>query len=173
MAHFAEIRSDNNTVLRVIVISEQQAIDHGGENSIELEKWVKDNHPNDPLIEQQLGIYPETYWKRTSYNTIKNIHIKDGTPFRGNYAGIGFTYDSVNDIFISPKPHNSWTFDLTTASWKAPVAFPSVITYGDGAPYRIQWDEENLRWLGIALTGEQSNEFAWDPGSSSWLATGN
>ena len=40
MAHFAEIRSDNNTALRVIVIGEQQVIDHGGENSTELEQYV-------------------------------------------------------------------------------------------------------------------------------------
>lgn len=172
MAHFAEIRSDNNTVLRVIVIGDQQVIDHGGENSVELEKWVKDNHPNDPIIEQELGTYPETYWKRTSYNTIRNTHLKGETPFRGNYAGIGAIYDSVNDIFYSPKPHNSWNLNLTTASWEAPVAFPSIITYGDGAYYLIYWDEINQKWLGKTRE-ENPQQFEWDPNVSSWIATGN
>jgi hypothetical protein len=172
MAHFAEIRSDNNTVLRVIVISEQQAIDHGGENSAQLEQWVKDNHPNDPIIEQQLGTYPETYWKRTSYNTVRNIHKNGGTPFRGNYAGIGCIYDSTNDIFYGPQPYNSWSLNLATASYEAPVAFPTINTYGDGAYYRITWDEDNLRWLGHTAE-ENPQEFEWDANSSSWIATGN
>ena len=172
MAHFAEIRSDNNEVLRVIVIGDQQAIDHGGENSAELEQWVKDNHPNDPIIEQQLGTYPETYWKRTSYNTVRNIHKNGGTPFRGNYAGKGSIYDSTNDIFHSAQPYNSWTFNLSIADWEAPVAFPSVTTYGDNAPYRIIWDEDNLRWLGYDNSNPR-NEFSWDPSLSSWVATGN
>lgn len=173
MAHFAEIRSDNNKVLRVIVIGDQQAIDHGGEDSTELEQWVKDNHANDPIIEQQLGTYPETYWKRTSYNTYQNQHLNGGTPFRGNYAGVGFTYDPTNDIFYGDKPFDSWTFNSSIANWEAPVAFPSVTTYGDGAEYQIRWDEDNSRWLGIAYTGTDSNKFAWDPDLSSWVATGN
>jgi|DEB0MinimDraft_10_1074344.scaffolds.fasta_scaffold05588_4 hypothetical protein len=170
MAHFAEINSDNNKVLRVIVIGEQQAIDHGGENSIELEQWVKDNHPKDPFIDY--SNISDTYWKRTSYNTRENKHLNGGTPFRGNYAGVGFTYDPINDIFYSPQPYNSWTLNLTTASYEAPVAYPSIITYGDGAYYRITWDEDNLRWLGYD-NSDPSNEFAWDPDLSSWIATGN
>ena len=170
MAHFAEINSDNNKVLRVIVIGEQQAIDHGGENSIELEQWVKDNHPKDPFIDY--SNISDTYWKRTSYNTRENKHLNGGTPFRGNYAGVGCTYDSINDIFYGDKPFNSWTLNLTTASYEAPVAYPSVTTYGDGAPYKILWDEDNLRWLGYD-NSDSSNEFAWDPDLSSWVATGN
>ena len=69
MAHFAEIRTDTNKVLRVIVISDSQCSQNGGENTTELEQWVKNNHANDPVIEQELGTYPETIWKQTSYNT--------------------------------------------------------------------------------------------------------
>ena len=43
--------------------------------------------------------------KRTSYNTYANAHSGEGTPFRGNYAGIGYTYDYARDAFIPPKPH--------------------------------------------------------------------
>ena len=62
--------------------------------------------------------------KRTSYNTYGNQHKTDGIPFRGNYAGIGFQYDEVNDVFISPKPYNSWTLNENTWLWEAPIARP-------------------------------------------------
>jgi len=43
-------------------------------------------------------------WFQTSYNTIGGVHLLDGTPFRKNYAGIGFTYDEDKDAFIPPQP---------------------------------------------------------------------
>ena len=49
--------------------------------------------------------------KRTSYNTVGNTHTDGGTPFRGNYAGIGFTYDTDNDVFYGPQPYGSWTLN--------------------------------------------------------------
>ena len=67
--------------------------------------------------------------KRTSYNG--NI--------RGNYAGIGFTYDKTNDVFIPPKTFDSWVLDETTWDWKAPVDYPS-----DGKDYT--WNEETTSW---------------------------
>jgi hypothetical protein len=170
MAHFAEIRTDTNRVLRVIVISDSQCSENGGENTAELEQWVKNNHANDPIIEQELGTYPETIWKQTSYNTYLNEHANGGTPLRGNYAGIGHIYDSENDIFYCDKPFDSWILDLSIADWKAPIAYPSVETYGDGAPYTIRWDENNLRWLGYT---SDEQEFAWNPEITSWVATGN
>jgi len=54
--------------------------------------------------------------KRTSYNTYGNSH-PNGTPFRGNYAGIGFTYDPVRDAFIAPKPEGDWVLNETTLLW--------------------------------------------------------
>jgi hypothetical protein len=48
--------------------------------------------------------------KKTSYNTIKGVHLLGGTPFRKNHAGIGYTYDETRDAFIPPKPFNSWIF---------------------------------------------------------------
>jgi hypothetical protein len=56
--------------------------------------------------------------KRTSYNTVGNEHTDSGTPFRGNYAGIGYTYDETNDVFVEPKPvKEGWTFTLNTTTW--------------------------------------------------------
>ena len=54
-------------------------------------------------------------WVKASYNE----------SIRKNYAGIGYTYDTVKDAFIAPKPHASWTLNNTTCKWEAPVAFPT------------------------------------------------
>ena len=58
---------------------------------------------------------------RTSYNTIENKHINGGTPFRKNYAGIGYTYDWQRDAFIPPKPVETYILDEETCNWKPPV----------------------------------------------------
>lgn len=72
--------------------------------------------------------------KRTSYNTRGNTHKLDGTPFRGNYAGKGFIYDDVNDVFIEPQPYASWSLNETTWTWEAPIDYPD-----DGQGY--YWNE--------------------------------
>lgn len=78
-------------------------------------------------------------WKQTSYNTVGNIHKLGGTPFRKNFAGIGFTYDEDRDAFIPPKPFNSWILNEDTCIWEAPVAYPT-----DGQRYN--WNETNQTW---------------------------
>jgi len=78
-------------------------------------------------------------WKQTSYNTHGGIHKLDGTPFRKNYAGIGYTYDQTRDAFIPPKTYNSWILNETTCLWEAPVAYPT-----DGQRYN--WNETNQSW---------------------------
>ena len=85
------------------------------------------------------GNIREQVCKRTSYNTRGGAHINDGTPFRKNYAGIGFTYDYARDAFIPPQPFNSWTLNSDTCLWDSPVAYPE-----DGNRYT--WDEENQEW---------------------------
>ena len=77
--------------------------------------------------------------KRTSYNTIGGVHREGGTPYRKNYAGIGFTYDPVRDAFIPPKPYNSWLLNEDTCLWESPVPYPS-----DGKYYA--WNEDTLSW---------------------------
>jgi hypothetical protein len=72
MAHFAEINADNDVVLRCIVVSEQQCSEHGGEDSVECEQWVKQAHANDPTI--NYTNISDTYWKRTSINTYAGKH---------------------------------------------------------------------------------------------------
>jgi hypothetical protein len=82
-------------------------------------------------------------WIQTSYNTQGNQH-PEGRPLRGNYAGIGFTYDATNDVFYAPKPFNSWALNEDTWLWEAPVAMPN-----DGKAYT--WDEETINWKEITL----------------------
>ena len=78
-------------------------------------------------------------WIQTSYNTHGNQHTQGGTPLRGNYAGIGYTYDRTNDVFYSPKPFASWILNESTWLWEAPVAMPD-----DDKIY--QWDEATISW---------------------------
>jgi hypothetical protein len=75
-------------------------------------------------------------WKQTSYNTKGGIHRLGGTPFRKNYAGIGYSYDQTRDAFIAPKPYDSWTLNENTCLWEAPVAYPN-----DNQRYK--WNEAN------------------------------
>jgi hypothetical protein len=82
-------------------------------------------------------------WLQTSYNTHGNQH-PEGRPLRGNYAGIGYTYDATNDVFIAPKPFNSWVINEDTWLWEAPVAMPD-----DGKLYN--WDEETTSWKEVDL----------------------
>ena len=82
-------------------------------------------------------------WIQTSYNTHGNQH-PNGTPLRGNYAGIGYTYDYVNDVFYAPQPFPSWTLNNTTWLWEAPVAYPT-----DGKVYK--WNESITNWEEITV----------------------
>jgi hypothetical protein len=82
-------------------------------------------------------------WIQTSYNTQGGVHKLGGTPLRGNYAGIGYTYDRANDVFYAPTPYASWVLDNTTWTWKAPVAMPT-----DDKKYT--WDEAVKNWVEVA-----------------------
>jgi hypothetical protein len=112
MSHFAKI--ENGTVTQVIV-AEQDVIDS--------------------------GIFGNG-WVQTSYNTHGGVHANGGTPLRKNFAGIGYTYDSQRDAFISPQPYPSWTLVEETCQWTAPVAMPT-----DDKMYI--WNEATLAWIEI------------------------
>ena len=58
-------------------------------------------------------------WIQTSYNTHGNQH-PEGRPLRGNYAGIGYTYDATNDVFYAPKPSDTAVLNETTWLWEEP-----------------------------------------------------
>ena len=120
MAHFAKLDSDN-IVTTVEVISNDILIDENGDEQESLGiSFLRDFHNE-----------PNAIWVQTSYNY----------NFRKNFAGIGFTYDSVNDAFISPKPFDSWTLNTTTFKWDPPVARPD-----DFESNSYYWNEDNQSW---------------------------
>ena len=80
-------------------------------------------------------------WIQTSYNTYGNQH-PDNKPLRGNYAGVGYTYDEQRDAFIPPQPYPSWTLNDETCLWDCPVAYPD-----DGLKYT--WNEATLTWIEV------------------------
>jgi len=84
-------------------------------------------------------------WIQTSYNTRGGVHygpdgeFDGGVALRGNYAGIGYTYDQANDVFYAPQPFPSWVLNQTAWLWEPPVAYPA-----DGQQY--VWDETTAGW---------------------------
>ena len=157
MAHFAKL-GINSKVIGVEVVADADC------------KNADNNEDEQVGIQFLENIHGWPLWKQTSYNTQANVHSLGGTPFRKNYAGIGYTYDEDRDAFIPPKPYASWVVNETTCIWEAPVAYPSVTTYGDPAkPYEISWDETNLRWI-CKDSEDPINNFRWDVSSSAWVA---
>ena len=122
MAHFAKL-DENNIVISVLVIADSDA-----PTEAKGETFCKN-----------LFKVTNTF-KQTSYNTHQGVHLLGDTPFRKNFAGVGFTYDSTRDAFIEPKPYNSWVLNEDTCHWKAPVTYPT-----DGKGYI--WDEDNTQWV--------------------------
>ena len=120
MAHFAEIDSAG-IVLRVLVVPDDQ-----------------ENRGQEYLADD-LGL--GGFWKKTSYNTLANVHLTGGTPYRKNFAGIGYSYESTLDAFISPKPYPSWVLDEETCTWNAPEPMPIQ----EGTTFT--WDESSLSWV--------------------------
>ena len=118
MAHFAELNSAN-LVLRVTVVENKDTADVNG---------VEKEHIGQAHLEKVLG----GTWKQTSYNA----------NMRGNYAGKGYTYFVDQDLFMPPKPYNSWSMVTADATWQAPSAMPT-----DGNMY--SWDEENQTWATV------------------------
>ena len=122
MAHYAFL--DTNNIVTEVIVGKDE-----GEDGID---W-----------EQHYGEFRGQTCKRTSYNTNGGVHTSGGTPYRKNYAGIGYSYDSSRDAFIPPKPFASWSLNETSCVWEAPTQKPT-----DGKIY--SWNEEQLAWVEIS-----------------------
>ena len=137
MAHFAKI-SENNIVLNVVTFNNSDMLNSEGIETESIGQQYLETHHN----------WPAHLWIKTSFNTQGNKHRIGGIPFRGNYAGIGFTWDSNNQIFWYPSPYTSWIKDITTAYWVSPLGSkPSLTneqiaenTAGSHA-WSYEWDE--------------------------------
>lgn len=88
-------------------------------------------------------------WVKTSYGTKGGIHYSldssipdNGLPLRGNYAGIGYVYDSKNDVFYPAQPYPSWVLNNASWEWEAPIPYPT-----DGKVYK--WNEVSVSWQEI------------------------
>jgi len=116
MAHYAELDNDNR-VIQVIV-------------------GVDEPLDGEAIYQQETN----RVWKKTSYNTYASQHRLGGTPFRKNYAGIGYTYDPDMDAFYPPTPFPSWVLDKEIGVWVPPVPMPV-----DNKFYI--WIEEARQWV--------------------------
>jgi len=121
MAHYAFL--DTNNIVTEGIVGKDE-----GEDNID---W-----------EQHYGKFRGQTCKRTSYNTSAGVHKSGGTPYRKNYAGIGYTFDSNRNAFIPPKLFASWSLNETSCVWDAPTPMPT-----DGKIYR--WDEPTLSWIEV------------------------
>ena len=126
MAHYAEIV--DGLVVRVTVVN----------NAVITVDGVENGAIGAAFCHNLLG----GEWVQTSYNTSGGVNSAGGTALRFNYAGIGYTYDTVRDAFIAPKPYASWVLDEATCRWGAPVAMPSA-----GGPWA--WDEDTESWVAV------------------------
>ena len=175
MAHFAKL-GINGKVLSVEVVADA---DTQGADGTELESVGVD------FLNKVHG-WP--LWAKTSYNTRGNKYYnQDGTEgdaskaYRGNYAGIGFTWDEDNQLFFGPQPYTSWSKNTSTASWDAPITYPTVETYTETdsstQSYFIYWDEvayqaNNAKgWEATRpASSDTSKVYEWNSSSKSWAA---
>jgi hypothetical protein len=71
-----------------------------------------------------------------------------GIALRGNYAGVGFTYDAENDVFYEPQPFPSWVLNNNTWLWEAPVPYPADGNLANPAgDVHYRWDEPTVSWV--------------------------
>ena len=131
MAHFAKLGA-NGKVIQVLTLDNKDMLNADGVEDEAVGQQYLERHNN----------WPAQMWIQTSYNTSQNKHSSgdDSKAFRGNYAGIGYSYDEENDVFIPPQPYPSWTLNESTWSWKCPVDFP------EDTEEEYQWNEEDQTW---------------------------
>ena len=142
MAHFAKLGM-NNKVLQVLTLNNSDMLNADGVEDESVGQQYLETHNN----------WPAQMWIQTSYNTQENTHLKEGTPFRGNFAGIGCEWDEDNKIFWLKSPHQSWVKDLITASWKSPIGDAPEITteqrnqiIAKTHKWGYVWNESNQTW---------------------------
>ena len=173
MAHFAKLGT-NSKVIAVHVLNNSDMLN-------------ADNQEDESVGQQRLAQihgWPAELWIQTSYNTRSGKHYDangdlssdQSKAFRGNYAGIGYIWDEDNNIFIGKQPYASWTKTVSTATWNAPITYPSVTTYtaadSSTQPWGIYWDEAAYQannskgWEATKATGPAI--FEWN--GSAWIA---
>ena len=133
MAHFAKL-GINGKVIAVHAVDNKDLLNGSGVEEEEIGRQYLERIHHWPL------------WKQTSYNTRNNQHALGGTPLRGNYAGIGMTYDEENDMFLPSKPFASWVLNKEEARWQSPIGDEPELSEAEHLTHRYQWDEANGSW---------------------------
>ena len=120
-----------------------------------------------PQVEKDNTVYWEGYYggcKRTSYNTQGGVHKLGGTPFRKNYAGVGYIYDPVRDAFYTEQPFASWTLDESTCYWQPPTPRP------EGTDW--YWKEDTTEWVDYVYINPDNKQpfpsWTWDTTNGTW-----
>ena len=175
MPHFAKL-GVNGKVIAVHGLDNDQMLNADGQ---------EDESVGQQRLEQIHG-WPAAMWIQTSYNTRGNKYYNaDGSEgdqskkLRGNYAGIGYTFDEDNNMFFSKQPHASWTKNTSTATWDSPIAYPSVTN--DGADpevwrYDITWNESGYQadnskgWEATKSNDTADPKTIHDWNGSAWVA---
>ena len=176
MAHFAKL-GINGKVIAV--------------HSLDNDKLLNADSVEDETVGQQelqrIHGWPAAMWIKTSYNTRGGKHYDaDGTEssdqsgaLRGNYAGIGYTWDEDNAIFWSKQPYASWTKNTSTASWNSPITYPSVEDDGQDPvvfTYEITWNETGYQadnakgWEATKSNDEAETKTIHDWNGSAWVS---
>ena len=139
MAHYAKLGA-NNQVIGVHVVNDSDCLNADG---------IEDEEVGRQFLER---IHSWPLWKKTSYNTYGGKHKSgdNSKALRGNYAGIGMTYDEDNDIFISKKPYASWTLNVTEARWQSPIGDAPALSEEETLTHIYEWNESTGAWDKVA-----------------------
>ena len=137
MAHFAKIGMSSK-VISVLTLDNKDMLNGSGVEDESVGQQYLERHNN----------WPAQMWIQTSYNTSRGTHKDGGTPLRGNYAGIGYTWDEDNNIFYGKKPFASWVLNTTDAQWHSPIGdAPDDLTDEEkAARTRYVWNEVGQSW---------------------------
>ena len=144
MAHFAKLGA-NGKVIQVLTLDNKDMLNADGIEDEAVGQQYLERHNN----------WPAQMWIQTSYNTSGNKHNSgdDSKAFRGNYAGIGYSWDEDTNIFWPKKPYASWVKDTVTASWKSPIGDAPALTAeqeeqneADTHDWSYSWNEDNQSW---------------------------
>jgi len=144
MAHFAKLGA-NGKVIQVLTLDNKDMLNADGVEDESVGQQYLERHNN----------WPAQMWIQTSYNTAGNKHSSgDHTKaFRGNYAGIGYTWDEDDQIFWPKKPYASWVKLNSEARWQSPIGDAPELTQEQQDQntagthmWGYQWNEENQSW---------------------------
>ena len=144
MAHFSKI-SENNEVLTVLTLNNVDMHNADGVEDASVGQKYLEKHNN----------WPAQMWIQTSYNTRGGKHYDNKTrelsaaqakSLRGNYAGIGYTWDKEDQIFWHKKPHTSWVKNTSEARWQSPIGDAPTLSEEEVNTHRYIWNELDQSW---------------------------